>query len=408
MLLLSFAFLRVNRRPLSRVLALSRPKFNKGKAINTGKPGVFGSARHWGFPSLLDATMLRTLFTSFVLGFLALVSIFIIFTLFELWRFIAMNRAGMGLVARYLLFLLPLVTVELFPATMLIAVLITYALLAKRSEAIAWWACGQSVYRLMLPGLLFGLAAAASVWVIQEQLMPPANVRQDSLRAAIRGGAARAFTSTDRQWLASAESNRLYSYEYDEQHQALRDFAIYDFDPSGVHLKKVTTGKQGSWRTNNELLVQNAETITMNGLEVLREIKPELEIKGIEAPQIFRPTVDKPSQLSSRGLSAYLKSAKRRGMDVSALAVALQRKYSGPLSVVVMAFLGIPLALSFGRRGTIIALCSAVAVSLAYWGVSGGFQQLGNHGLLPPPVAGWAPPVIFAAAGTYFLARIRT
>jgi len=90
------------------------------------------------------------------------------------------------------------------------------------------------------------------------------------------------------------------------------------------------------------------------------------------------------------------------------IAVALQRKYSGPLSVMVMAFLGIPLALSFGRRGTVIALCSAVAVSLAYWGVSGGFQQLGNHGLLPPPVAGWAPPVIFAAAGTYFLARIRT
>ena len=131
-------------------------------------------------------------------------------------------------------------------------------------------------------------------------------------------------------------------------------------------------------------------------------------MNGIEAPQIFRPTVDKPSQLSSEGLSTYLKSAKRRGMDVSALAVALQRKYSGPLSVMVMAFLGIPLALAFGRRGTIIALCSAVAVSLAYWGVSGGFQQLGNHGLLPPPVAGWAPPIIFAAAGTYFLSRIRT
>jgi LPS export ABC transporter permease LptG/LPS export ABC transporter permease LptF len=407
MFLLSLAFLRMNRRPLSRVLAMSRPKFKKGKATNTGKSGALGSARHWGFPSLLDATMLRTLFASFVLGFLSLVSIFIIFTLFELWRFIAMNRAGVGLVARYLLFLLPLVTVELFPATMLIAVLITYALLAKRSEAIAWWACGQSVYRLMIPGLLFGLAAAASAWVIQEQLMPPANVRQDSLRASIRGGAARAITGTDRQWLASAESNRLYSYEYDEQQQALRDFAIYDFDPSGVHLQKVTTGKQGSWR-NNTLVVQKAETITINGLEVLREQKPELEINGIEAAQIFRPTVDKPSQLSSRGLSTYLKAAKRRGMDVSALAVALQRKYSGPLSVMVMAFLGIPLALSFGRRGTIIALCAAVAVSLAYWGVSGGFQQLGNHGLLPPPVAGWAPPVIFAAAGTYFLARIRT
>ena len=223
-------------------------EIKKNKASNRSGKTVLSGARHWGFPSLLDASMLRTLFTSFVLGFISLVSIFIIFTLFELWRFIAINKSSFGLVAKYLLFLLPLVTVELFPATMLIAVLVTYALLAKRSEAIAWWACGQSVYRLMLPGLLFGLVAAGGIWLIQEQLMPPANVRQDSLRASIRGGAARAITGTGRQWLASAESNRLYSYEYDEQHQSLRDFAIYDFDPSGVHLQKVTTGEQGSWR----------------------------------------------------------------------------------------------------------------------------------------------------------------
>ncbi len=73
-----------------------------------------------------------------------------------------------------------------------------------------------------------------------------------------------------------------------------------------------------------------------------------------------------------------------------------------------MAFIGMPLALSFGKRGAIIALCVAVGVSAAYWAVGGGFQQLGNHGLLPPAVAAWASPVIFAAAGTYFLSRIRT
>jgi LPS export ABC transporter permease LptG/LPS export ABC transporter permease LptF len=410
MLLLSFAFLRVQRHPLSGVLGrkLTRTKDTAAKQTTVVRGGIFANARHWGFPSLLDAGLLRTLSASFALCFLSLVSIFIIFTLFELWRFIAMNKAGVGLVGKYLLFLLPLVTVELFPATMLIAVLVTYALLAKRSEAVAWWACGQSVYRLMLPGLLFGLAASAGVWLIQEHVMPAANVRQDSLRALIQGRAARAMTGTGRQWLASAENNRLYSYEYDEQQQLLRELAIYDFDSNGVHLESVTSGEQGSWRTNSELIVKNAETTAIHELEVTREKKPELALTGIEAPQVFRPTVDKPSQLSSKGLSTYLKSAKRRGMDVSALAVALQRKYAEPTSVMVMAFLGIPLALSFGRRGTIIALCSAVAVSLAYWGASGGFQQLGNHGLLPPAVAGWAPPLIFAAAGSYFLSRIRT
>ncbi len=39
------------------------------------------------------------------------------------------------MVARYLLYLLPLVAVELFPATMLVAVLITYALLAREKRS---------------------------------------------------------------------------------------------------------------------------------------------------------------------------------------------------------------------------------------------------------------------------------
>jgi lipopolysaccharide export LptBFGC system permease protein LptF len=123
---------------------------------------------------------------------------------------------------------------------------------------------------------------------------------------------------------------------------------------------------------------------------------------------VFKPTIDKPSQLSSRDLKRYLDSAKRRGMDVSTLAVALQRKYAGPFGIIIMALIGMPLAVSFGRKGTVIALCAAVVVGVAYWAVGGGFQQLGNHGLLRPSVAGWSPLVIFTAAGTYFLSRVRT
>ena len=361
-----------------------------------------------GFPSLLDTGLFRTLSMSFLIAFVSLVSIFIIFTLFELWRFIGSNHVPAGVVGKYLLFLLPLVAVELFPATMLITVLITYALLARRNEAIAWWASGQSVYRLMMPGLLFAVAAGAGTWLVQEHLMPPANVKQEALRARIRGGQPRAITGTGRQWLAAVESRRLYSYEFDEQSGVLIEPAIYELDDEAVHLSRVVTGKRGVWTANSEIRIQDAETVALRGMLVDRQDEKEVLLAGVDPPQVFRPTVDKPSQLSVLALSGYLKAAKQRGVDVSALALALQRKYVNPFSVLVMAFIGMPLALAFGRRGAIVALCVAVAVSVAYWGIGGGFQQLGNHGLLPPEVAAWAPAVIFAAAGTYFLSRVRT
>jgi lipopolysaccharide export LptBFGC system permease protein LptF len=338
----------------------------------------------------MDATLFRSLTLTFLVCFVALAAIFNIFTLFELWRFIAVTHAGAGLVARYLLFLLPLITVELFPATMLISVLVTYALLARRHEAIAWWASGQSVYRLMLPGFFFALAIALGSWLVQEYVMPGTNLKQDALRARIRGGEARATTGTGRQWLASIEPT------------------VYELDPEAVHLTRVVNGKSGAWSDPTHLKVSEAETLTLKDLEVERKTESETIFAGVESPAVFKPTIDKPSQLSSRDLRSYLDAAKLRGMDVSALAVALQRKYAGPFGILIMALIGMPLAVSFGRKGTVIALCAAVVVGVSYWAVGGGFQQLGNHGLLRPSVAGWSPLVIFTAAGTYFLSRVRT
>ena len=362
----------------------------------------------WGFPSLMDATLFRTLLISFVICFIALAAIFNIFTLFELWRFIAVTNPGSGLVARYLLFLLPLITVELFPATMLISVLVTYALMARRHEAIAWWACGQSVYRLMLPGLFFAIMMASGLWLVQEYLMPGANVKQDALRARIRGGQARVISGSGRQWLASTDTHRFYSYEFDETNGTLIEPTIYELDSDAVHLSKIVSGKTANWTAPNELQVENTETLALKGMEVVRQVEAERTFDGVESAQVFKPSIDKPSQLSSKALVSYVKTSQQRGSDVSALSIALQRKYAAPFGVLIMAFIGMPLAVSFGRKGTIIALCAAVVVSIAYWAVGGGFQQLGNHGLLRPSVAAWSPLLIFAAAGTYFLSKVRT
>jgi len=405
---LSLFFLFVQRIPFGRLPRRAGDVTGETSREQT-KPAELSSrfSKTLAFTNLMDGTLLRALVVSFVVCFVALAAIFNIFTLFELWRFIAVSQAGAGLVARYLFFLLPLVAVELFPATMLVSVLVTYALLARRQEAIAWWASGQSVYRLMLPGFFFALAIAGGSWLIQEHVMPGSNLKQDALRARIRGGEARVITRTGRQWLASTDTRRFYSYEFGAD-GTLIEPTVYELDADAVHLAQVVSGKAASWTDPTHLKVAETETLALNGMEVVRRSDAETIFAGVESPAVFKPTIDKPSQLSANDLQRYLDAAKQRGMDVSSMAVALQRKYAGPFSILIMAFIGMPLAVSFGRKGTVIALCVAVVVGISYWAVGGGFQQLGNHGLLRPTVAGWSPLLIFAAAGTYFVSRVRT
>ena len=389
----------------------TRAREETGDADEQAKPGSSHvGMRQWlvTFPSLLDQSLLRAMGVSFLIGFLALVMIFNIFTIFELWRFIATNAATLKVVAQYLFYLLPLVSVELFPGSVLVAVLMTYALTARRREAVAWWASGQSVYRLMLPGLAFALLIGFVSWSIQERVMPEANVRQDNLRAKIKGISAQLASGSERRWLVSADGARIFSYEFDDQRQMLLKPSIYDFDSRGVELTRVISGEAGKWLTVSDMEISGAHWINLDAPQVSQQSAETMRIGGVDPPAVFRPTVDRPSQLSAERLRAYIKTLKERGVETAPLAVALQRKYAAPFSVIVMALVGMPLAISFGRKTTVLALCAAVVVSLLFWLVSGGFQQLGEHALLPPAVAAWTPVVIFAGGALYFISRVRT
>src|SRR4030081_2456326 len=213
---------------------------------------------------------------SFFFGFVSLVLIFNVFTTFELWRFIAGSKASVSLVAQYLFYLLPLVSIELFPGSVLVAALMTYALIARRREAVAWWASGQSVYRLMLPGLGFAVLIATGSWFIQERVMPYANVQQDSLRARIRGNIAQMAAGSEQRWLVSTDGARIYSYKFDERRQVLLKPVIYEFDDHQIELKRVTKGEEGKWLSPNEFAISKAQWIDVNDRRVPRQSAEEL------------------------------------------------------------------------------------------------------------------------------------
>src|SRR5438067_90349 len=386
------------------------------KARTEAEPSTMRARRRrWGrrisvasFPMLLDVGLVRTLFVSFAFAFVALVLIFDVFTTFELWRFMAANKAPAKLVAEYLFYLLPLISVEIFPASVLVAVLMIYALIARRREAVAWWSTGQSGYRLLLPGLIFAIAIGAGAWFIQERLMPQANVKQDDLRARIRGNITRASVGTGRRWLVSADGSRIYAYEFDDTRQVLVKPVIFEFDSQLTALKRVMTGEAGKWLPQNQFEISQAHWFNLDQPVVARESAAQLNISGVDPPSAFKPTVDRPSQFTSSALRSYVQNLRERGVDTTSLKVALQRKYASPFGAIVMALIGMPLAIWFGRKSTVLALCSAVGVSLAFWLISGGFEQLGEHSLLPAAAAVWTPIVMFACSGLYLISRVRT
>ncbi|HEV2882099.1 MAG TPA: LptF/LptG family permease [Pyrinomonadaceae bacterium] len=367
-----------------------------------------GRARNSILLGLLDRSLLRAVFFNFMLAYISLLLIFLIFTLFELLRFI--SGSEWRLVLLYLLYLVPLASMSLIPIGLLVAVLVTYAILARRNEVVVWWASGQSLYRLSLPTILFSLLISIGLGLLQENVLPQANRRQEAYRAQIRGGLNRAMTPTGVQWLAVPDTRRLYSYKYGNDAQTLLTPVIYEFDSEGIHLRRLISGEAAKWQGINLLEFEDAEV-----MEIGRANKASIDQAGkyvlaeTTPAQSFKPLLNKPSELNSKILSEYIRTLKNvRPDEITGLRIALYRRSADIAMPIILALIGIPFGVLFGRRSAFWAIGAAIFIGLALWGSASAFQQLGNYKLLPAALAAWAAPLIFTTLGLILFSRART
>jgi lipopolysaccharide export LptBFGC system permease protein LptF len=90
------------------------------------------------------------------------------------------------------------------------------------------------------------------------------------------------------------------------------------------------------------------------------------------------------------------------------LKVQLHQKLAYPLMALVMAILGVPFALSAGRRGALAGVAVAVGVAVVYIALFRLFEAMGNLSQLPPGIAAWSPDIIFGLAGGYMILKVPT
>jgi lipopolysaccharide export LptBFGC system permease protein LptF len=127
-----------------------------------------------------------------------------------------------------------------------------------------------------------------------------------------------------------------------------------------------------------------------------------------EPPNYFLREVKQEKQLNFIELERYITDLKQSGFDTIRLQVQFHKKFSVPLFALIMALLSIPFAFLTGNRGAMAGVGVSFAIAIPYWAVGRLFEEIGNINQLPAPVAAWSPDVVFALAGMYLFARMRS
>ena len=99
------------------------------------------------------------------------------------------------------------------PVAVLVAVLVTFGILTRRNEITAMKAGGLSVYRIAAPLMVMGLLASATLFAMQEFVLPSTNRIADQDFNVIKGRPPQSSSLLDRRWILASDG-RFYNYDY--------------------------------------------------------------------------------------------------------------------------------------------------------------------------------------------------
>jgi LPS export ABC transporter permease LptG/LPS export ABC transporter permease LptF len=364
-------------------------------------------------PKLLDLYVATMYFRVLLLCIAGMSGLFYLATFIDLSDKLFKGTATAETLLRYFWWSTPQYLYYIIALAVLMAAVATVGALSKSSELIVMRACGISLYRTAVPLMLSALVASAGLFALEERVLAPANRRAKELDYIIRGQTPRRFDALNRRWITGPDG-RVYHYQfYSPSERELNGVTVLTFaDDAGAVRERsfarvakagpVPEGA-GDWQA------RQGWTRTFNRDATIASFTRFDETTlALATPETFVTQIPPPEQMDYQQLLRYIEDVRAAGHDVREHEVALYRKIAFPFVTLVMTLIGVPFAVTTGRRGALYGIAIGVVLALTYWTMISIFAALGAGGAMPPMLAAWAPNLIFGAGAVYLLLTVRT
>ena len=312
-----------------------------------------------------------------------------------------------GQIALSYLYFIPDSMFLVMPAAVLFATVFSIGALTRHAEITAAKASGISFYRLTLPiylGAIFAAALAIGLGevvpitnskradLLEEKKFQPGSDRYNFAFVAERG---RVYKISS----LNAERGKLEGIEIERKGKGM-DYPTY-----------VLTADVGSWNARRGWALSKGalHVIPSDTLTDITFAFDSLQDQAMrEAPNELIATPKAPQEMGYRALSRYIAALERSGGDANELRVERALKLAVPITCIIIALFGAPLATSTQRGGAAYGIGISLATTVIFLMLIQLTKAVGGKGIISPEVAAWVPNAVFALIGTVMLARVRT
>lgn len=367
----------------------------------------------WLRPTLLDLYVGLLYLRILAIGLVGMAGLFYISTFIDLSEKLFKGTATTAMLLQYFWWATPQFVYYIIAIAVLLAAVVTIGSLTKSSELIVMRACGISLYRSAAPLLVSAALASLALFALEEQILGPANRRASELNHLIRGQSPRTFDVANRKWLTGS-GGELYHYQtYDQRRQELNGLTVIRFGDADAGQVATRTFAESAAATDTGSTRTWAATkgwtrVFDSSMAVREFTRFDHARLTLDPPDTFVTEVPPASQMNYAQLRAYVRDLRASGYDVREDEVELHRKIAFPFVTLVMTLIGVPFAVTTGRRGALYGVGVGIVLALVYWTMISVFAAFGAGGVMPPALAAWAPNIIFGACASYMLLTVRT
>ncbi len=334
-------------------------------------------------------------------------TIYLIVEFFERINAFLYNRAPLAMMASYFLNKIPWIVSEVAPAAILLATIVTLGTMSRHNEIMAMKSGGISLWRIVSPILGVAIVIYLALLGLNEWVTPAANQKARGVRELIIHKKSPVATFKQSQiWIHSHQAIyniKLYHLEQD----LLEGITVFRFG-SAFQLTERIDARSARWQDGRWTFSEaSVTTFSPDGFPI-RKFHKEFVISLPEMPADFRIADKPPEEMNFSELWEYVRKIERDGYNSSKYRTAMHRCLSYPFIGVILAFLGIPIALRKERgAGIAVGIGLCLIISFVFLVVNSFSISYGQAGTLPPFLAAWLGNIIFALVGVYLFLAVR-
>lgn len=355
----------------------------------------------------IDRYIFSRLFIITVFMLLMLIFIFIIFDFSENSEdFTDKGATFAEIFGIYYLNYIPEIIRLIIPMAIFIACLYLTGQMTERLEIIALKAAGVSLYRLLVPYLVFGFIITAAVSYMDGYLIPDANKKRIAFESEYLQGKSE-----------KVDNNQLFRQESD---QTIFKIGFFNTDEKTGHRVDATTFAGDSiketmyiqrmiWKEEQQLWkLESVDKRIMTPLGYEYAYIDSMDTTLNIYPRDLARTTSDIYQLTYPQAREYIQSIKRSGAgNIESPKVQLYGRYAYPFSIIVVIIVGFSLASVRRKGGKGFYIASGLGVSFIYLALMKVIEPFGGTGEIPPLLAAVIPHLFFLLLGLGALFRAR-